>query len=257
MQKIIVTGGTGTLGKQVVNQLLKRNRDVYVLSSQENPEVPDGVKVIKGNLVTGEGLQNLQDANIIIHCASNPKDAQNTDVAGTSNLLNALDKAKIRHFINVSIVGVDKTDYRYYKVKATVESLVSKSGLPFTTLRATQFYDLVLNMIRSFEINNGSIFVPAGMKFQSIDVIEVALRLVELTEEQPSELLPNMGGPDILTIGEMVKTWLDVSGKQYLIKAEPLEGPRYELFRSGVNLCPDHKYGSITWKEFLGSQLLV
>ena len=71
MQKIVVTGGTGTLGKQVVNQLLAKNCDVYILSSQERPLVPDKVKVIKGNLVTGEGLQNLKDANIIIHCAQN------------------------------------------------------------------------------------------------------------------------------------------------------------------------------------------
>jgi len=253
MQKIVVTGGTGTLGRHVVNQLLARNCDVYVLSSQDNPIVPDWAKVVKGNLVTGEGLQNLRDANIIIHCASNPKDAQNTDVIGTGNLLKALDKTKICHFINVSIVGVDKTDYPYYKAKTAAESLVSQSGIPFTTLRATQFHDLVLNMTRSFEIDDENILVPAGMKFQSIDVNEVALRLAELTEEQPSGLLPDIGGPEVLTIEEMVKTWLDVTGKTYSIKAESIEGPRYELFRSGVNLCPDNKYGSNTWRRFLES----
>ncbi len=195
------------------------------------------------------------DANIVFNCASNLKYPKNTDVAGTGNLLRVLDKTKMRHFINVSIVGVDKTDYPYYKVKTTVESLVSKSGLPFTTLRATQFHNLVLNMIRSFEINNGRIFVPAGMKFQSIEVNEVALRLAELTMKQPSGLLPDMGGPEILTIEEMVNTWLDITRQKYSIKALPIEGPRHELFRSGVNLCPDHKYGSITWKEFLDSQL--
>jgi len=255
MQKIIITGGTGTLGRQVVNQLLARDREVYLLSSQDNPVAPDGVKVIKGNLVTGEGLENLRDANIVVHCASNPKDPQNTDVAGTGNLLRALNKAKMRHFINVSIVGIDKTDYPYYKIKTTVERLVSKSVFPFTTLRATQFHDFILNSIHSFEIKNGNILVPAGMKFQCIDVNEVALRLTELTEEQASGLLPDIGGPEVLTIEEMVNTWLDISGEKHLIKAEPIEGPRYELFRSGVNLCPDHKYGSITWKEFLDSQL--
>ena len=255
MQKIVVTGGTGTLGRQVVNQLLARGREVYILSSQDSPVMPDAVNVIKGDLVTGEGLQNLQNANVIIHCASNPKDPQNTDVAGTSNLLRVLNKARMRHFINVSIVGVDKTDYPYYKVKTTVEGLVSKSGFPSTTLRATQFYDLVLNMIRSFEINSGNILVPAGMKFQSIGVNEVALRLTELTEEQPLGLLPDMGGPEVLTIEEMVNTWLDISGQKLSIKTEQLESSRYELFRSGVNLCPDHKYGSNTWEKFLASQL--
>lgn len=257
MRKIVVTGGTGTLGRQVVNQLLARNKEVDILSSQDNPVVPDRVKVIKGDLVTGKGLQNLRDANIIIHCASNPKNPQNTDITGTGNLLKTLDKAKMRHFIYVSIAGVDKTDYPYYKVKTTVENLVSESGMPFTTLRATQFHDLVLNMIRSFEVKSGTILVPAGMKFQSIDVNEVALRLVELIEEQPSGLLADMGGPEVLTIEEMVKTWLDITGQKYSIKAEPIEGPRYELFRSGVNLCSGHNYGSITWQEFLVSQSQV
>jgi uncharacterized protein YbjT (DUF2867 family) len=251
MQKIVVTGGTGTLGRQVASQLLAKNRNVYVLSSQDSPVVPDQVKVIKGNLVTGESLQNLRDANIVIHCASNPKDAQNTDVIGTGNLLKVLDKTKIHHFINVSIVGVDKTDYPYYKVKKAVENLVSESGIPFTTLRATQFHDLVLNMIGSFEISNGNILVAAGMEFQSIDVNEVALRLAELTDEQPSGLLPDFGGPEVLTIEEMVKTWLDISGKTYSIKTEPNQGARYQLFRSGVNLCPDKNYGSVTWINFL------
>lgn len=253
MQKIVVTGGTGLLGKRVVNQLLARNCNVYVLSSQDSPVVPDRVKIIKGNLATGEGLQNLQDANIVIHCASNPKDPQSTDIAGTINLLQALDATKLRHFINVSIVGVDKTDYPYYKVKTAVENLISESGIPFTTLRATQFHDLVLNMIRSFEINNGNILVPAGMKFQSIDVNEVALRLAELIEEQPSGLLPDMGGPEVLTIEEMVNTWLNIFGQKLSIKAEPIESPRYVLFRSGVNLCPDYKCGSTTWEKFLAA----
>lgn len=254
MKKIVVTGGTGTLGRNVVSQLLARNCDVHVLSSQDSPIVPDEVKVIKGNLVTGEGLQNLQDANVIIHCASNPKDPESTDVAGTGNLLKVLEKAKIDHLINVSIVGADKTDYRYYKAKIAVENLVSASGIPFTTLRATQFHDLVLNMIRSFEINNGSILIPAGMRFQSIDVNEVGLRLAELIEKQPSGLLPDMGGPEVLTIEEMVKIWVDISGQQYSIRAEQIEGPRYDLFRSGVNLCSEHKYGSNTWREFLALQ---
>jgi uncharacterized protein YbjT (DUF2867 family) len=106
-------------------------------------------------------------------------------------------------------------------------------------------------MIQSFEINSGNILVPAGMKFQSIDVNEVASRLAELAEEQPSGLLPDMGGPEVLTIEEMVKTWLAISGQKLSVKAELLESPRYNLFRSGVNLCPDHKYGSNTWGRFL------
>lgn len=253
MQKIVVTGGTGTLGKQVVKQLLTKGYEVYVLSSQLTPEVPAPVKIIRGDLATGKGLQNLHDANFVVHCASNPKDTQNIDIAGTRRLLNALNKSNMTHFINVSIVGVDKTDYPYYQAKVTVENLVLESGIPFTTLRATQFHDLVLNMIRSFEIENNTILVPEGMKFQSIDVNEVAIRLAELVDEQPSGLLPDMGGPEILSIEEMVKIYLEVSGQSYSVEAKPIEGLRYELFRSGINLCPTNKYGTITWEQFVAS----
>lgn len=253
MQKIVVTGGTGTLGKQVVKQLLAKGCEVNVLSSRDTPEVPAPIKVIRGNLATGEGLENLRDANIIVHCASNPKDPQNTDVAGTRRLLNALSKNNMAHFVNISIVGVDKSDYPYYQAKLAVENLISESGIPFTTLRATQFHDLVLNMIRSFEIVNETILVPVGMKFQSIEVNEVALRLAELVDEQAAGLLPDMGGPEILSIEEMVKIYLEVSGKPYSVAAKPIEGPRYELFRSGINLSPAHRYGSVTWEMFLAS----
>jgi len=252
MEKILVTGGTGTLGKQVVRHLLNEPFKVVVLSSQNDPTVPQGVQVVKGNLETNEGLKDAaKHAGIVIHCASNPKDPQRADVTGTINLLRSLDKDKTDHFVYISIVGVDKTNYPYYQAKNETEQIIKDSGIPFTILRTTQFHNLVLNMISSFQTENGHILVPPGMQFQSIDVSEVASCLAELAVKPPSGLLPDMGGPEILSIEEMVKIYLAVLGRRDEIKEDQVTMPRYDLFRSGVNLCPSNLDGKITWKQFL------
>ena len=106
MKNVLVTGGTGLLGKEVVDQLLTINYGVTVLSSKKNAIVPAGVQLVKGDLASNRGLQEAtENADIIIHCASNPKDTQSVDIKGTQNLLNAVNKDKTLHFIYISIIA--------------------------------------------------------------------------------------------------------------------------------------------------------
>ncbi|HUZ58534.1 MAG TPA: NAD(P)H-binding protein [Hanamia sp.] len=256
MKKVLVTGGTGTLGSEVVKQLLFQQYHTSVLTSRQNPSLPQGCRICNGDLAKNTGLREaLQNADIVIHCASNPKSPLETDVRGTRNLMDAIDKNKTHHFIYISIVGIDKSNYPYYKAKSVVEKIIEESGIPFTILRTTQFHNLVLSLIQSFENNDGTILVPSGLRFQSIDVSEVAGYLVAIAKEKPGGLLPDRGGPEILTIEEMTKDYLDFLGRQDALHIKPLESERFDLFRSGINLCPYNKSGKITWKEFLLKQL--
>ena len=256
MENVLVTGGTGTLGREVVNRLLSLSYETSVLTSKQNVLMPGGCRIFEGDLEKNTGLDiALKNADVIIHCASNPQNSLKVDVEGTRNLIKAINRNKTHHLIYISIVGVDKSDYPYYKVKVTVEKMIKECGIPFTILRTTQFHNLVLNIITSLQIVNGVIIAPAGIKFQSIDVKEVAAYLVEFVKEKPAGLLPDRGGPEVLRIEEMINDYLDVFRLNYTLQMQKIKNERNDMFSSGVNLCPSNKYGKITWKQFLQSSL--
>ena len=139
MPSILVTGGTGTLGQQVVQRLRQAGRDVRVLSRHTR-----GPLFVTGDLATGAGLPAAAlGAGTIVHCAS----ARRGDAAAARNLVQAVSQVKAEtgppHLVYISIVGVDRFPHGYYKSKLEAEGVIAGSGLPWTTLRATQFYELI------------------------------------------------------------------------------------------------------------------
>ena len=135
-----------------------------------------------------------------------------------------------------------------------IEDIIEECRIPFTILRVTQFHNFVLNIINNLENFDGIINVPEGMRFQSIDVREVAGYLVELIKESAYGRLPGRGGPEILDLGEMIKSYLEISGSTNTFKLSKIKSEMNDLFSSGINLIPSSKYGKITWREFLKTQ---
>ena len=255
MERVLVTGGSGTLGREVVSRLLSHHYETCILTSKENTVMPGNSRIFVGDLGKNTGLKEaLNNIDVVIHCASNPKKSLEVDVEGTRNLINAIDKNKTRHIIYISIVGVDKSNYPYYKTKVAVENMIKEGSIPYTILRTTQFHNLVLNIISGLETIDGIINVPQGMKFQSIDVGEVASYLLELVKENGCGLLPDRSGPEILSIGGMVKSYLEISGQNNSFKLCEIKNERNDMFSSGINLCPSNKYGKISWSQFLQTQ---
>ncbi len=249
---VLVTGGMGTLGREIVKQLVSKQYRTRVLSRQGAMPVPAGVELISGDLGTGSGL-NAAVAGIdtIIHCASAPRNAQRVDVEGTRLLLQAVQN-RSTHIIYPSIVGIDRSTFSYYQAKRAAEEIIEHAILPWTILRATQFHNLVLNILQGFGVDTQSVVkIPGHMRFQSIDVSEVAAQLVTLVEQGPAGHIPDMGGPEILTIAEMTTTYLHIQGREAIIQEEPPTGDMFQAFTSGVNLVPDHAVGKISWETFL------
>jgi uncharacterized protein YbjT (DUF2867 family) len=110
----------------------------------------------------------------------------------------------------------------------------------------------VLGLIRSFAANAGDVVtVPEGMRFQSIDQEEVAQRLADQAGRAAAGRVPDLGGPEILTIEGMTETYLRVRGSAARVHPAPLAGALYGAFRSGVNIVPDRAVGRVTWRAFL------
>ena len=167
-QPILVTGGSGTLGRGVVARLLAAGHQVRVLSRRPRPAGgPATAEWVTGELVSGDGLAGaVTGVEAIVHCAGDPRRPR-VDSNGTRNLLRAARAAGAPHLVDISIVGVDRVPYRYYQAKLQAERLIQASGLPWTILRATQFHQLILLLARGLA-RLPLVPVPATTSFQPI-----------------------------------------------------------------------------------------
>lgn len=256
---ILVTGGTGTLGRLVVPRLQEAGGDVRVLSRQRR-EGGAGVEFVIGDLATGAGIDAaVQGTEVIVHCAG----ASKGDEDKARQLVRAASRAGVRHLVFISVVGadripidssIDRAMFGYFRSKLAAERAVADSGLLWTTLRASQFHDLILMTARQMA-RLPVIPVPAGFRFQPIDAGEVADRLVELALGDPAGLVPDMAGPRVYGMAELLRSYLRSRNKHRLIAPVRLPGRAARAFRAGANLAPDRAVGRRTWEEFLESHL--
>ena len=250
---ILVTGGTGTLGQQVVARLREAGGEVWVLSRNTRTS-QNGPAYVTGDLATGEGLPAaVRAVGTIVHCASNRKG----DAVATQNLVRAAiqENAKPPHLVYISIVGVDRFPRGYYKAKLHAEAIVAASGLPWTTLRATQFYELIRSGARRLA-KLPVIPVPAGFVLQPVDSGEVAARLAELALGEPRGRVPDLAGPQVLRFADLIRTYLTVTGGRTR-PVVPVWTPGIGPIRAGA-LYPrpgsDAITGHRTWPEFLSGR---
>jgi len=134
--------------------------------------------------------------------------------------------------------------------------VVADSGLPWTTLRATQFHDAILKTARGMA-KLPVVPVPAGFQFQPIDTSEVADRLVELALGPPAGRVPDIAGPRAYELAELVRGYLGASHKHRPLLPIRFPGKAARAVRAGATLAPDRAVGRRTWEEFLADQLGV
>jgi uncharacterized protein YbjT (DUF2867 family) len=249
--RVLVTGGTGVLGRRVVRRLGSAGVGTRILSHSGKPGT------MSGDLRTGQGIDAaVEGIDTIIHCATSPfRKAREVDVVGTVRLLGAAVRAGVYHLVYVSIVGIDRAvSYPYYRVKLDTERVVGGSPVPYTILRATQFYDLVLMALRYLD-RLPVMPIPKGFLGQPIDAGEVADRVVELALSGPAGRVPDVGGPEVSILADAARTYLQVTGRRRRILELPVPGKTARAFREGALLCPERAYGEIRWEDFLRSRI--
>ena len=259
MSTILVTGGTGTLGRLVVPRLQQAGARVRVLS-RTSPTSDGGVEYVSGDLATGAGVDAaVRGVETVVHLAGNAKG--DGDLA--RNLVAAAAQAGWPHLVNISVVGaeqvpvvsvVDRAMFGYFAAKREAEQVVAESGLPWSTLRATQFHDLTLTTVRALA-KLPVIPVSTGFRFQPVDADEVAARLVELALGGPAGLVPDLGGPTAYGMDELVRSYLQVTGRRRPIVRLRLPGRAASAIRGGANLALDRAVGQRTWADFLAQSV--
>ena len=260
---ILLTGGTGTLGRELLPRLLGAGRTVRVLSRTAGAGWAGGstgVEPVIGDLSTGEGLDAaVAGIETVIHAAGSAKG----DAAKAARLVDALQRAgTARHLLYISVVGADTTPFEgridratlgYFEEKRQGELAVSGAGIPWTILRATQFHDFI------------AAFADMGMKlpvmpsfavfrYQPVDVRDVAERLVELALGKPAGMVPAIGGPGVFPMEELLKGYLRAVGRRRLVLPVHIPGKAAKAQRNGANLACDRAVGVRTWAGFLAEK---
>jgi uncharacterized protein YbjT (DUF2867 family) len=255
----LVTGGTGTLGRLVVPRLRDAGCKVRVLSRHSH-KAEEGIEYVIGDLATGEGIEAAVDgAELIVHLAGSNKG----DEDKARHLVPAASRTGARHLVYISVVGadripvvsgVDRTMFGYFASKLAAERVIAESGLPWTTLRATQFHDLMLTTARQM-VRLPVVPVPSGFRFQPIEAGEVAARLVELALGTPAGLVPDIAGPKVYGMADLIRGYLQARRRHRLLVPVRLPGKAARAYRAGANLTPERAVGRRTWEEFLADRV--
>jgi uncharacterized protein YbjT (DUF2867 family) len=227
---VLVTGGTGRLGQRLVPRLRDAGSTVRQMSRRGTG--PGGVR---GDLASGFDLRTaLAGADVVVHAASDPRgDPWQVDVAGTRRLVQAVDRDRLRHLVYVSIVGVDRVPFGYYRAKFAAEQVLLASGLPVTLLRVTQFHDFVDELLGT--ARRGPVLpVPMGWQLQPVDVDEAAAHIAEVSAGPPTGGVLEFGGPQVHTAAELARTWAAARAPGAHVVATPFPGKLSSAVRDGA-----------------------
>lgn len=242
----VVTGGTGTLGRPVVDGLLQTGSAVRVASRGACPDRDLAYQWAQVDYRSEASTQAaLADAGTVVHCANSVRRVLDDQV------VRAAVRAGVDHFVYISIVGIDQIPFRYYRNKLATERQLEASGMPYTILRATQFHDLAYQLVAA--LTKAWIApLPAGWRVQPVEVGEVADRLVALARQPAAGRVPDFGGPEVRTLPELAASYRSSIGRSpRRVLALPFPGATSAALRHGANLTPDHAVGRVTFEQYL------
>lgn len=256
MAHVLVTGGTGTLGREIVSRLSQQGHTVRIMSRSASRLTSDSDKRLEwaqATLASGEGVaEAVKDINVIVHCASSPfRETKAVDVDGTKRLLQLAKAAGVAHVVHISITGIDHHPFSYYQNKVAGENVIMEGGIGWTILRTTQFFNLIDIFLGATRYMPMVAFLPTDFIFQPVDVGEVADHMVAAVNRSPAGRLPDVAGPEVLRLGEMAKVWLRAQGIRKPVVHLPIPGKVAAGFRSGIITLPERAVGKITWAEWV------
>jgi uncharacterized protein YbjT (DUF2867 family) len=202
--KIVVIGGTGLIGTKLVSRLREAGHEVVAASPSS------GV-----NTITGEGLaEALAGAKVVVDVANSPsfedKAVMEFFQTSTRNLLVAEAAAGVRHHLALSVVGTERlTDSGYFRAKVAQEKLIKASGISYTIVHSTQFFEFIGRIIKSG--TDGDIIRLSPARVQPIAADDVAAALADFAVGPPVNGLVEVAGPDLYPLDGLAREFLTVN----------------------------------------------
>ncbi|MGB6208260.1 SDR family oxidoreductase [Mycobacterium sp.] len=212
--KIVVIGGSGLVGSQVVQKLTEHSHDAVPASPRT------GV-----NTLTGEGLADvLTGANVVVDVSNSPsfddEPVMEFFTTSTTNLLAAAKSAAVGHYVAVSIVGCDELpESGYMRAKAAQEKLIEEATVPYSIVRATQFAEFTDAITASLTVGD-EVRVPDAL-IQPIATKDLADEVARVAEGEPLGGIENIGGPEKISFEQMARDALARQGDGKTVVVDP------------------------------------
>lgn len=244
--KIVVIGGTGLIGTQLVNALRAQGHEA--LAASPNTGV---------NTITGEGLaQALAGAQVVVDVANSPSFEDQAVMAffetSGRNLLAAETRAGVAHHVALSVVGTERLqDSGYFRAKLAQETLIQSSSRPYTIVRATQFFEFMGAIAGSAAQGSSVRLSPAHM--QPIASADVAEQLAAVALAEPLNGLVELAGPQRLGMADFVQQYLAATGDTRQVVADAA-APYFGTVLDDTSLTPGDapRLGSRSFAAWLG-----
>jgi len=246
--KIVINGGTGLIGSKTVARLRSSGHEVVAASPQSG-----------FNSVTGEGVaETVKGAQVIVDLSNSPswEDAAVLEFfqKSTSNLIAAAKASGVKHYIALSVMGTERLQASgYFVAKLAQETLIKNSGVPYTIAHATQFFELLGFLVKSWEVGN-KVVVPAAL-IQPISSDDVADVMAEVALAAPRNGIFEIAGPERFRIRDLIAEYLAATDDARAVEASvdvPYSGAKLE----DTTLVSDNnpRLGKIDFDQWFAAQ---
>jgi len=252
VMKIVVIGGTGLIGSQVVANLRQQGHEVVAASPSS------GV-----NAVTGEGLATaLAGAQVVVDVSNSPSFEDQPVMEffekSTRNLLAAAKAAGVRHYVALSVVGTElMLAGGYFRAKLAQEKLIKAGGVPYTVVRATQFFEFVKSI--AYVATQGPVVrVPAAL-MQPMASADVALAVATVAAAAPANGTVEIAGPEPIRMDTLIRTFLQATGDARSVVTDPQAGYFGNIPVNDHSLVPSGpkpRLGRVRFGDWLKAQLV-
>ena len=248
MARIVVIGGTGHVGSRVVAKLVEHGHDAVAASRKTGVDT-----------ITGEGLaQALEGADVVVDTTQAPSYAPDAVMefftTSTANQLAAEKAAGVKHHVALTVVGTNRPqDISYFHGKAAQEKLIEESGVPYTLVHATQFFEFAPAIV--FTSTDGDGIRVADSLIQPVASEEVATAIGRAAAGEPVNGSIEVAGPESFPIEDFIRRTVAASGDERSVTARP-EAPYFGAKIERDTLLPREGYqaGSTTLDEWLAAQ---
>lgn len=260
--KVLVLGGSGHLGVDIVARLLAAGRPVRVLSRQAGND--ERVEWMRGDLATGDGVEEaFHGVSQVIHAATNSPIARrgaprlvdffnsptDVDIEGTRRALAVAHRNGVDHFLFVSIVGLEDSKLPYSRVKLAGEHLVRQAPVSWSVVRSTPFFYLIARMFD--RMHKWPVWALPEAPFQPVDTRDAADHIVDCLHQSTRGVLPEIGGPETTSYADMARAHM---AARHLSKRVFSFGLPERWARQAGIVCTNGAHGVRSWEAWLGEQ---